>query len=251
MATDFGLFSADKNNPNLIDPNSWNNSYSVLNHSGISKSVFFSNGIKKLICKDDSETELILIPNDHKSIGLEISSCEILILSNQSGDFESYQIPEICINGEDIISAHLEDGEVMGFSYSKLFYIENIDELKINDLGKSNVEIFSISPLNLMNSFNNIVFNKNSSGNTIKIYFSDNIHGLAQCVIYNGDFYFENYYLPNGPDANSLGDITFLENKLIVSHGGKNNSWNNLNINKEISIYENYLWSKVRRNKRC
>ena len=58
----------------------------------------------------------------------------MLILSNQSGDFESYQIPEICINGEDIISAHLEDGEVMGFSYSKLFYIENIDELKINEI---------------------------------------------------------------------------------------------------------------------
>ena len=244
VATDFGLFSADKNNPNLMNPNSWNNSYGVLNQSGISKSIFFSNGIKKLICKDDSEAELILIPNDHKSVGLEISSCEILILTNQSGDFESYQIPEICINGEEIISAHLEGDEIMGFSYSKLFYIENIADLKDKGLEKSKIEIFSISPLNLMNSFNNIVFNKNSSGNTIKIYFSDNINGLAQCVIYNGDFYFENYYLPNGPDANSFGDITFLENKLIVTHGGKNNSWNNLNINKEISIYENYLWSK-------
>ena len=187
----------------------------MLNQSGISKSVFFSNGIKKLICKDDSETELILIPNDHKSIGLEISSCEILILTNQSGDFESYQIPEICINGEEIISAHLEGDEIMGFSYSKLFYIENIADLKVKGLEKSKIEIFSISPLNLMNSFNNIVFNKNSSGNTIKIYFSDNINGLVQCVIYNVDFYFD-YYLPNGPDGIRLA-ILLLENNCRIA----------------------------------
>ena len=59
-----------------------------------------------------------------------------------------------------------------------------------------------------MNSFNNIVFNKNSSGNTIKIYFSTTFMGLRS-VVYNGDFYFENYYLPNGPDANSLEILLF------------------------------------------
>ena len=30
-----------------------------------------------------------------------------------------------------------------------------------------------------------------------------------------------------------------LDNKLIISHGGKNGSWNNLNNNQELSIYHN------------
>ena len=44
-----------------------------------------------------------------------------------------------------------------------------------------------------------------------------------QCVIYNGDFILKTIIYQMA-DANSFGDITFLENKLIISHGGKNNS---------------------------
>ena len=34
--------------------------------------------------------------------------------------------------------------------------------------------------------------------------------------------------------------MKFLNNKLIISHGGKNGSWNNLYNTQEISIYEDH-----------
>ena len=56
---------------------------------------------------------------------------------------------------------------------------------------------------------------------------------------------FENNFIPNGPAGNTFGDMSFVGDKLIVTHGGKNNSWNNLNIKQEVSIYNNNSWGKT------
>ena len=245
VATDFGLFSANKNNPNLLDPNSWENEHSILNNQGVVENVTFINGVKKLIGQKNGGHELILIPNNYSTTNAKDPICQILTFSEKNNFFIAHEIPALCNNNENIISAHIENGEIMGFSYSKLFLINNIDDLKIPGKAIDNLELFSISPINLLNGFNSIVFKKNESGNVIKIYFGDTINGLTQCVIYNGDFYFENYFIPNGPASNNFGDIAFIDNKLIIAHGGKNGSWNNLNIKQELSIYENNQWRKT------
>lgn len=245
VATNFGLFSAPKNNPNLIDPNSWSTDYTVLKNGGKTVYTAFTNGVKKLVGQNDGDQNLIVFPNEYDEIGGGNGECEMLIFSGDENFFISREIPEICANNENIISGYLKNGEVMGFSYSKLFYVQNVDNLKSAEGPLLNMDIFSISPLNLLNSFNNIVFDKNQTGDVVKIYFSDGIRGLTQCVIYQGDFYFENNFIPNGPAGNTFGDMSFVGDKLIVTHGGKNNSWNNLNIKQEVSIYNNNNWGET------
>ena len=240
VATNFGLFSASKTNPNLLDPSAWNNEYAILKNTNTVYSPF-SNGVKKLIGEKEGNTELILIPNGYN----KNTTCELLIFSNKSNSFISQEIPEICNNNEIIKSGYIKNGELMGFSYSKLFYIKNLDSLKSPKKFAINIEMFSLLPLNALNGFNDIRFKKNKTGDVIKIYFSSSIEGLTQCVIYQGDFYFENHFLPNGPAANSFGDMAFIGDELIIAHGGKNSSWNNLNIIKELSIYNNNNWTKT------
>ena len=240
VATNFGLFSASKNDPNLLDPNTWNNEYTTLKNTNKVYSPF-SSGVKKLIGEKDGNNELILIPNGYN----ENTSCELFIFSNKSNSFISHEIPEICNNNESIKSGYIKNGELMGFSYSKLFYIKNLDGIKSLKTFSTNVEMFSILPLNILNGFNDIRFEKNEIGDVIKIYFSNSIEGLTQCVIFQGDFYFENHFLPNGPAANTFGDMAFVGEELVITHGGKNSSWNNLNIIKELSIYNNNSWAQT------
>ncbi len=242
VATDFGLFSAPKNSPNLLDPNSWNSQHPILDNFGGTLYSSFENGVKKLIGRND---ELIFIPNNYSDPGGENGECEILIFSEKNNAFIRQEIPDICNNNESINSGYIEDNSLMGFSYSKLFYIDNIESLKSNSAPLANLNMFSISPLNSLNGFNSVVFKKNQKGDVIKIYFSDSTRGLTQCVIYQGDFYFENVFIPNGPAANTIGDMSFIKDQLIISHGGKNSSWNNLNIIKELSIYNNNQWQQT------
>ena len=246
VATNFGLFSASKNNTNLLDPNNWNDEYAVSNNSGKLIYTSFENGVKKLIGQQGGggAAELVLFPNEYNEVGEEKAACEMLIFSEENNIFLAQEIPEICNNNESIISGYITNGELMGFSYSKLFYMKNLYEIK-SQKNPLDIEMFSISPLNSSNGFNDIVFNKNQTGDVIKIYFSDAINGLTQCVIYQGDFYFENSFFPNGPEGNTFGDMSFIDGELIITHGGKNSSWNNLNIIKEVSIYNNNHWGKT------
>ena len=245
VATDFGLFSALKNNPNLLNPNNWNNEHVVLKNTEKIINTSFENGVKKLIGTNEDSAELILFPNQYNKIDDKNGICEMLFFSEKTNTFISQEIPEICNVGENIKSAYFANGELMGFSYSKLFYIKNFYDLKHQKKPSLEVEMFSISPLNLLNGFNDIIFNKNQNGDVVKIYFSNAIKGLTQCVIYEGDFYFENNFFPNGPAGNTFGDMSFINDKLILTHGGKNNSWNNLNIIKEVSIYNNNNWEQT------
>ena len=245
VATDFGLFSASKNNPNLLDPNSWITEYPILNNLGKITPSSFTNGVKKLLGQNEKNGELILFPNNYNETNATTGSCEILIFSKQKNLFVAQEIPEICNANENIVSGHIKNSALMGFSYSKLFYIDNLDDVTEKNSTSINIDMFSISPLNSLNGFNNLMFNKNEKGDVIKIYFSDAVRGLTQCVIYQGDFYFENTFIPNGPSANTFGDMSFVGDKLIIAHGGKNNSWNNLNIIKELSIYSNNTWEQT------
>ena len=153
VATNFGLFSSNINDPNLIDPNSWNEEYLIENGINQQINTTFENGVKKIL---GSNENLVLLPNEYNALGGENAGCQILIYSKEKSRFISRDVPEICNQNEDIISGHIVNNEVMGYSYSKLFHVPSIENLT----KQTQINTYSILPFNSQNNFKNLTFTK-------------------------------------------------------------------------------------------
>lgn len=235
VATNFGLFSSNINDPNLIDPNSWNQEYLIENGVNQQINTSFENGVKKIL---GSNENLVIFPNEYNDLGGGNGSCEILIYSKKKNRFISSAIPEICNQNEDIISGHIVNNEVMGYSYSKLFHVPSIENLT----KQTQINTYSILPFNSQNNFKNLTFSKKQNENAYEVFFSHSNLGLVKFLL-NENLNFEQNIIPNGPASNTFSDIEYNNDQIIISHGGKNSSWNNLYISKELSFYKNNSWS--------
>ena len=233
VSTSTGVYSSDLNNINIMNTAQWQSNFPVY-QNGINignLNTLFENGFEDIL-GNSLEKSLFIKPKD---------SCGIVYFSTNKGGFIYKEIMEIC-NSESsnkIISIDLYENTLMGFSNNILFSF-----LDVNEIEKT-YNNWWISSWNEENSFKDISFKRNENGD-IDIYFADNMSGIINLEISSIDNLFTNAPVnicPNGPADKGFGDMAFINDKLIISHGGKNGSWNNLSNNQEISIYQNHYFT--------
>ena len=232
VSTSSGVFSADFDNPNLINPNVWNSDFLVFQNNNLIGDLnsVFNDGFLDLLGDSNSEA-LFINPN---------GACSFVYYSPEKEGFVIKEIPQICNSSEsnNIISLALFDNIFAGFSNNILFFVEDV-----TNVNGSIVDNLWISSWNYEKSFTKISIQKD---NNIEIYFADNIRGVVNVEISSINNQFNNAPIiicPNGPADTGFGDMAFINDKLIISHGGKNGSWNNLSNNQEISIYQNHSFT--------
>ena len=235
VSTNTGVFSADINNSNLIDPNAWQSEFPVFQNNTIigDLNTFFNDGFLDICGQSGSKKFLFINPKN---------SCSFVHFSSQKEGFVINEVPQICDNTEsiNIVSMALENGKLMGFSDNILFSFQDINNMDNSFFN------WWIASWNYEDSFTKILFTTRANGDT-DVYFSDNGRGVFEITIdgINNNTSAPLQILPNGPAGNGFGDMSFVNDKLIISHGGKNGSWNNLGNNKELSIYKNYTFSNT------
>ena len=235
VSTNTGIFSADVNNSNLIDPNAWQSEFPVFQDNILmgDLNTVFNNGFLDICGQSGSKKFLFINPEN---------SCGFIYFSSQKEGFVITEIPQICNNTEsiNIVSMALKNGRLMGFSDNILFGFKDINNMN------NSFSHWWISSWNYEDSFRKILFRTRANGDT-DIYFGDNGRGVFEITIdaINNNTSAPLQILPNGPAGNGFGDMSFVNDKLIISHGGKNGSWNNLGNNKELSIYKNNAFSNT------
>jgi hypothetical protein len=237
VSTETGIFSAEINNPNLIDPNAWESEFPVFQNNMLLGNIntVFNDGFLDICGQSGSKKFLFINPEN---------SCSFVYFSPQKGGFVITEIPQICnsVESSNIVSMELKNDKLMGFSDNILFGF-----IDINDMENSFFHWW-IASWNYKNSFTKIAFTTKINGD-LNVYFADNERGVVGMTISSINNYQINAapitILPNGPAGKGFGDMDFVNDRLIISHGGKNSSWNNLSNNKEISIYKNYSFSNT------
>jgi len=235
VSTNTGIFSADINNSNLIDPNAWQSEFSVFQNNTLigDLNTVFNNGFLDICGQSGSKKILFINPE---------GSCSFIYFSSKKEGFIINEVPQICDNTEstNIVSLALKNGRLMGFSDNILFSFKDIYNLD------NSFSHWWIASWNHEDSFTKILFTTRANGDT-DIYFGDNGRGVFEITIdaINNTTGAPLQILPNGPAGNGFGDMSFVNNRLIISHGGKNGSWNNLGNNKELSSYENYTFANT------
>ena len=148
---------------------------------------------------------------------------------------------EICDSESSniIISMDLYENTLMGFSNNILFSLD-INEIEkhtaiggfLHGMKAVHWKVFLLKKINIMILIS-ILRTKN--------------RGVVKTVVYSagGQISSPTTILPNGPVSSGFGDMVMLDNKLIISHGGKNGSWNNLNNTSELSIYHNNYFTNT------
>ena len=232
VATSSGVFAANTNSNNLIDPNNWSSDFPAF-QNGVSLgniNTVFSDGFIKVVGQPDGEG-LFICPKN---------SCAILVFSEKTDGFSITEIPQICdesgIESKHIISIELKNNRLMGFSDNILFGF-----LDTKNMAESFLHWW-IASWNYENSFTDFSFTTSTIGD-LDVYFSDETRGLLKASISAINNQWTSAPLtikPNGPSGSGFGDMDFVNNKLVISHGGKNGSWNNLGNNQELSIYQNH-----------
>ena len=230
VSTNSGVFSADINSPSLMDPNVWSSEFSLFQDNDLIGDLnsTFNEGFLDIL-GDSNSKSLFINPN---------GSCGFIYYSSKKEGFVIKDIPQICSSTEssNIISLALFDNMFAGFSNNILFIVN-----EINNIEGSITDNLWIASWNYQDSFTKISLQNNN--NNIQIYFADNIKGVVSMEISSVSNQFNNeptIICPNGPANTGFGDMAFVNDKLVISHGGKNGSWNNLSNNQEISIYHNH-----------
>lgn len=263
VGTSQGLYYANKND-NLINPSIWQNN---------SRIVLGENKNKELIELKDKRVI------DLDGFDLKEKGGKRLIIGTDL-DYENLNIPWPGINKcnffEFNVTAYSDPlstfqnsftvktsvpGDIIDLSYNKksnhviviandnftekvviLEGCENTDCEHPNDL-KS---IFSINNKSINQEFNFsfsasiLTTNYNSSG---KLFLCDNKLGLVMAEHQNYKINNVEVIRPNGPAGTGSGAIFSNSKNTVLTHGGKNTSWNNSYNYQEISILKNDNWS--------
>ena len=234
VSTSNGVYSTDLNNINIMNTAQWQSDFPVY-QNGVKMgdlNTLFENGFENIL-GNNQEKSLIVKPKD---------ACGFVYFSENDGGFIYKEIMEICDSESSniIISIDLYENTLMGFSNNILFSF-----LDVNEIEKT-YSNWWISSWNEGGSLESISFKKNKY-NDFDIYFADQNRGVVKAVVYSegGQISSPTTILPNGPVSSGFGDMVMLDNKLIISHGGKNGSWNNLNNTSELSIYHNNYFTNT------
>ena len=78
------------------------------------------------------------------------------------------------------------------------------------------------------------------------LFFADKSGGLFKASHIDNNVSILNSILPNGPVGINAGSIGISGSRLMLSHGAKNSSWNNLYNYQELSFYQDGMWTKTK-----
>mgnify|MGYP001338587666 CR=1 FL=1 len=111
-----------------------------------------------------------------------------------------------------------------------------------NSFSINTESLFSETEISSPSIVSAITYNNPVSNDVL--FFADEKNGLFKASRTNDSVSGLNKIDPNGPVGIGTGSIGVSGSKLMLSHGAKNSSWNNLYNRQELSVYQNGTWTK-------
>ncbi len=209
-ATDDGIYTASRNNPNLANYSSW------------SKMGGLPNGIYNTITSFDGK----IYTNFSKLLTAGISYQDTIFVLTTSWNY----LPSSLIG--------------YGYVITSLRGFDNNTLLLVQDIGVSAYDVNFYNYDNYSNYFSDVARSKQAiRDNAGNAWIADAKYGL---VSYKAGVY--TYAYPNGPSSSKITAMSMQDEKLWVAPGGVDISWHNIYFVDGLYEYSDGQWSNTRGN---